>query len=333
MWRSNVRQSKLQYRAGTGEGIIKEQGQVRICGDVGMDIRFSICICTKCRPGVVETVRSVFAQKGVALSELEIIVADDDPCCSAREELRRIAEFAPVPVRYVESGAQNISACRNACLNAAKADWIIFVDDDQVLEPNWLQQMVITSKRYRADAVKCYVRGLYPPDTPDWVKAGGPYTYDYGPTGTEVHSGATCGILFRRNLPGSRELLFDVALGKTGGEDAEFFMRYKAIGGKIVSCRDAVAHEVVTSKRVTKTYLLRKCRRHGHIHGRIALSKKRPVGRSFSVLKSVIGAIVTSPYRVVRLFHPALSCRMFMKFWCYVGMIDWALGRTAFHYE
>ena len=142
---------------------------------------------------------------------MEIVVADDDPACSARPLIEAFAKSSPVAVRYVESAARNISACRNACLHAAQADWIAFIDDDQVVEPTWLREMIITAQACQADVIKCYVRGIYPPQTPHWIKAGGPYTYDYGPTGTEIPFAHTCGVLFRRDFPGGRDLFFDTA--------------------------------------------------------------------------------------------------------------------------
>ena len=235
--------------------------------------RFSVCICTYRRPSVVDTVNSLLAQRGVPLSQFEIIVADDDPGRGALEGIRYIAQSGRVSLQYVESAARNISACRNCCLESAKANWIAFIDDDQIAEPDWLQEMISTAAKFKADAVQCYVRGIYPPETPDWMKAGGAYTYDYGPTGTELQSAATSGILFRRDLAGSRELLFEKRSGLQV-EDADFFIRYIALGGKIVSCREAVANEVVPVGRVTPTYLRRKCRRHGHIYGRIVFAKK-----------------------------------------------------------
>jgi len=264
---------------------------------------------------------------------MEIIVADDDPNCSARVSTRRIAQSAPVQCRYVESAAQNTSACRNICLKTARANWIAFIDDDQIAEPDWLREMISTAAKFRADAVKCYVKGVYPPVTPYWMRVGGPYTYDYGPTGSEIAFAATCGILFRRDLPGARELLFDLALGTTGGEDAEFFMRYKALGGKIVSCRSAIANERVPAERVTSTYLRRRCRRHGHIQGRIIFAKKAPISQSLSTLKSIIGIVVTSPYAIVRVIHPAMGCWMFMKFWYHLGVVEWAFGRDALYHR
>jgi len=304
---------------------------MRYSGD--MAIRYSVCVCTFRRPNVVDTVVSLFAQREVSPSEMEIIVADDDPHCSARESVQRIAQSAPVLVRYVESASQNISACRNLCLSTAKADWIAFIDDDQVAEPTWLQEMISTAVQFKADAVKCYVRGIYPPETPAWIKAGRPYTYDYGPTGTEVRFVPTCGILFRRDLPAIRELLFDEALGGMGGEDLEFFMQYKNFGGRVVSSRNAVANEMVSVERATSRNLQRRRRRHGHIHGRVVFAKLTPFGRSLSIMKSAIGVTITSPYAVVRIVHAGMGCRMFMKFWYYVGVFEWALGRPAFYHE
>jgi succinoglycan biosynthesis protein ExoM len=298
-----------------------------------MAIRFSLCVCTYRRSSVVNSVRSLLAQRGVAPADIEIIVADDDPHCSARSAIETIAKSAPIAVRYVESAARNISACRNACLRAARADWIAFIDDDQVAEPTWLQEMIAAAEQCRADAVKCYVRGVYPPETPYWMRAGGTYTYDYGPTGTEVGFAATCGILFRRDRSGYRELFFDTALGVMGGEDAEFFMRYKALGGKIVSCRSAVADEVVTVERVKAAHLQRKCRRHGHINGRVIFAHRGPLRRLLSVAKSVVGVTVTSLYSAVRIIHAPFGCRMFMKFWYHFGVLEWAIGRSAFYHE
>jgi succinoglycan biosynthesis protein ExoM len=107
-----------------------------------MTIRFSVCIGTFRRPSVVDTAKSLLVQEGVAPSEMEIIVADDDPDYSARPAIEVIAKSASVAVRYVKSAARNISACRNACLRAARADWIAFIDDDQVAEPSWLREMI-----------------------------------------------------------------------------------------------------------------------------------------------------------------------------------------------
>jgi succinoglycan biosynthesis protein ExoM len=282
---------------------------------------------------VVDTLNSLLVQREVSPSEFEIIVADDDPGRSAWKPVQNIAQAARISLQYVESAAQNISVCRNRCLSTAKANWIAFIDDDQIAEPDWLRLMISTATKFRADAVQCYVRGIYPPETPNWIRVGGAYTYDYGLTGTELRSAATNGILFRRDIPSSKDLFFDEALGVTGGEDADFFLRYVALGGKIVSCREAVLDEVVPADRATPTYLQRKCRRHGHIYARIVFTKKTRPGRWLSITKSVAGMVVTGPYAAIRTVRAAMGCWMFKKFWYHFGVLEWAWGRDAFYHE
>jgi len=298
-----------------------------------MATRVSLCVCTYRRPGVGDTIRSLLAQQGISRSDIEIIVADDDPGLSAREMVQNIASAAALPVRYVVSAAQNISSCRNTCLNNSTADWIAFIDDDQVAEPQWLQQMLFAAEKFGADAVKSYVRGIYPRATPDWIRTGAPYTHDYGKTGTKVRLAATCGILFRRDLPGGRELFFDKGLGCTGGEDIEFFLRYRELGAKIISCQSAIAEEIVPIERVDPSYLQKRYRLQGHINGRIRVAKKTLLGRALSIAKSAIEVVITSLYPVLRPMPGALAFRGFIKFWYHFGVLEWALGREAGHRE
>ena len=120
---------------------------------------------------MVDTVNSVLVQRGVSPSDFEIIVADDDPDRNAWDAIRHIVQSTGAPLRYVESAAQNISACRNRCLETAKADWIAFIDDDQIAEPDWLREMISTAAKFKADAVQCYVRGMYPTEN-SWLDEG-----------------------------------------------------------------------------------------------------------------------------------------------------------------
>ena len=298
-----------------------------------MAIQISICVCTYRRLGVVDTVHSLFAQAGLSHSDLEIIVADDDPELSARGPILKLAEHAPIEVRYIVSGVRNISICRNNCLKAARGVWVAFIDDDQVAEPNWLQEMISTATEFGADAVKCYVRAIYPPETPDWIRAGKAHTYDYGQTGKEVLIAATCGILFRRDFLGARALMFDVSLGITGGEDMEYFTRYRELGRKIVSCRTAVANEIVAPERVNPMYLKRRFRGFGRVCGCVFLAKKTLLGRSMSILKSIVAVTVTCPYAGVRVFDKAMAYRLFIKFWHHFGVLEWAMGRSSLPHE
>ncbi len=162
-------------------------------------ILVSVCICTYQRPEVADTVRSIFAQLGV-VRNIEIIVCDDDKAGSARQWIAPLADHAPTTLKYVLCGSQNISICRNTCVAESRGDWIVFIDDDETAEPNWIRELLNAQAQYNADVVKGYVRGVYPPATSAWILKGDPFTRDPGPSGTRVYSFGTGNVMFRRNL-------------------------------------------------------------------------------------------------------------------------------------
>jgi succinoglycan biosynthesis protein ExoM len=57
--------------------------------------------------------------------------------------------------------ARNISVARNACLDAATAPLVAFIDDDEVASPEWLVALVGTWESSNADVVLGPVQALY----------------------------------------------------------------------------------------------------------------------------------------------------------------------------
>ena len=62
------------------------------------------------------------------------IVIDNDETPSACDRVEAIAQTLSIPVKYVHAPANNISIARNAGLDAATAQWIAFIDDDEEAE-------------------------------------------------------------------------------------------------------------------------------------------------------------------------------------------------------
>jgi succinoglycan biosynthesis protein ExoM len=296
-------------------------------------MRVSICICTHKRPKVADTVRSIFHQTGMQLSESEIIVCDDDPDGSARALVSALAVNAPLPVRYVLCGAQNVAICRNKCVEFAHADWIAFLDDDETADPSWLAEMLSCQERYAADVVKAHVRAIYPPQCPQWILAGDPFTRDYGPQGTVLKSAATNGVLFRRSIAADNGVRFDPRFGRTGGEDIDFFGRIHRAGGRLVSCPTAVVSEHVPPIRVSESYLRHRSRRNGHIRGATHVARLNFFLRILNLMKSVVIAAICPSYPLVAPVSRRVSFNMFSKFWLHFGVLEWALGRNSLTME
>src|SRR5690606_33419483 len=101
-----------------------------------------------------------------------IIVADNDEVPSARDLVLRLARELDLPVRYIHCPARNISIARNACLDASRARFVAFIDDDETALEDWLVRLVKAAESSRADAVLGPVRAGYGAEAPRWMRRG-----------------------------------------------------------------------------------------------------------------------------------------------------------------
>jgi glycosyltransferase involved in cell wall biosynthesis len=96
----------------------------------------TVVLCTYNRAHVVErTVRAVLAQKGC---ELDLVVVDDGSPDNTPEVLAAIDDPRLRIVRQTNSG---LSVARNSGLAVAEGDWVVFLDDDDLPEPEWLETL------------------------------------------------------------------------------------------------------------------------------------------------------------------------------------------------
>lgn len=286
----------------------------------------SVCACTFRRPHIAETVRSILAQQVGPEDRFEIVVIDDDPELSAQGLIAQLAATASAPVRYVVSGARNVSAARNAALDAAEGEWIAFIDDDEIAAPGWLAALLRVQAETGADIVKGYVEGVYPDGTPDWVRKADPYTRDYGADGETPAVLASGNVLFRHRLAAQHGVRFDAQFGRSGGEDTDFFHRFAAIGARAAASRSAVVREIVPAERVSPAYLRARNRRAGQTDGRKAVRGGYAVKEGAVALAA---AALTWLHPLMRPFNRGMSFRMFAKLWYSVGMLEGLAGRAT----
>jgi succinoglycan biosynthesis protein ExoM len=284
-------------------------------------IPVSVCICTYQRPHLRETIASILLQDCLDQLSIEILVCDDDPGGSAKSLVEITAGRTPITIRYLATGANNIAAARNKCLAEAKGNWIAFIDDDEVAEPDWLSKLVAAQNAYNADVVKGYVRGVYPPTTPAWVLAGDPYTRNYGATGRPLVTAASGNVFFKRDTAISSGVKFDLAFGVSGGEDTDFFGRLGAIGARMIASRDAIVNEIIPPDRITADYLRRWYARLGEVHGRkIAMGREKDA-TSGAAVKSTLLVSILWMYPLTRILNNQLHFWAFRKYWYSRGVL------------
>lgn len=233
----------------------------------------SVCICTFRRPEQLQALLTRLGQQQPVpgLPHCEIVVVDNDPAHSARPVLQTLA--TQLPLRYVHLPQANISAARNAAIRLAQGQWLAWIDDDELPEPNWLFELAQTQRTHAADVVFAPVLPVYPAQISPWLRTGGYYERPRFATGTVIGiSDARSGNVWIRaqalaDLPGP----FDTAFGTTGGEDSLLFRQLQARGLKFIWCDSAPVHEALPPDRAQPRWLLQRSYRVGQIWMRCEL--------------------------------------------------------------
>lgn len=196
-----------------------------------------------------------------------VLVVDNDASGSGREIAERFG------VRYVVEERPGIAAVRNRSMTeSTDADALVFIDDDEVPEPGWLDALVAAFIETGATAVAGRVLTRFPDDVEPWVAASGAFIR---PTRTDRQSmaeAATNNLLI--DLPRIRALglTFDERFGLTGGSDSMFTRELTRRGGTIRWAQDAVVVEQEDPARFTRAWVLMRTFRFGNTSARVGIA-------------------------------------------------------------
>ena len=238
----------------------------------------TICIASIGRPSLVSTLRSI-EQVNENYPNLTVLVADDSPNGEAERLIGSVNDWRiPISVRRV--GSKNISTARNACLDGAQGIYAAFIDDDEWAHSLWLNDMVGTAAKYRADAVFGSVEPHFPNDTPSWLSRSGIFRKKSGSNGAAVATGSTSNAVVSLAAIKAAGIRFNESLGRTGGEDTEFFYRLGKSGASLVACDRGVVYEEVPRPRLSIRHLWVRYTRGGYTYASIMTGHSSRVGRA-----------------------------------------------------
>lgn len=226
-----------------------------------------VCICSYLRPQIVETLAAVAGQTGIEPGRIRVVVADNSLSGESRDRVLQSRLQFGLNLLYVHAPANNISLARNACLDAARGRWIAFLDDDELPSANWLAALLEEAERGHWDAVLGPVNAIYPAGSRRWLSHGDFHSARPVWAGDRIETGYTGNVLFERALPLKWGLRFRIQLGKSGGEDEDFFYRFNDVGGRIGFAPEAIVYERVDPNRASLVWLLRRNFRAGQSHG------------------------------------------------------------------
>jgi succinoglycan biosynthesis protein ExoM len=234
----------------------------------------AVCVCTYLRPVGLARLLDAFATTQ-ALDDVSVgdervdtrfVVVDNDAAGGQRATVEAFAARVPARVDYVVEPNRGIAQARNAAVRAAlpDADYVVFIDDDEVPEPGWLAELVAMRGRTGAEIVTGPVVPEFTADAPQWVVDGGFFERPRHADGHDIHYATTSNVLISRSAFAVADPPFNERLGLAGGEDTFFFRQAHLAGKRIVWADKALVRELIPTSRCTASWLLRREYRRGN---------------------------------------------------------------------
>jgi glycosyltransferase involved in cell wall biosynthesis len=232
-------------------------------------MRATVAICTWNRARLLDqTLAGLRQLRPAAGLAWDVVVVNNNCTDDTDAVLERHAKA--LPLRRVFEPVPGISAARNRALAEATGDWIVWTDDDVLVDPGWLAEFAAATRRHPAAAV---VGGRVepwfevPPDPAlaeafEVVRIGFAGT-DHGPDERPLGPPAevyTVNMACRRSAIAG--LTFDPRRGsvhgfQNKGEDLAFLRDVRARGGEVVWAPAMRVRHYVDPGRVTVDYLRR----------------------------------------------------------------------------
>ena len=211
--------------------------------------------------------------------ELRVVVVDNDPAGSAGPICEDARRWLELPLVHRVEARRGIPQARNAAVAAAleRAEFLAFIDDDEVPSPQWLDALLRVQAETGADAVAGPCEPVFEDRVPRWIERGGFFEHPRFATGTQVRHAYTHNVLVRLGALVGLGALFDERLALSGGEDSELFARFVARGHAIAWADDAVVFEWVPHSRANARWILERAFRVGTSSAFLDRHRERPL--------------------------------------------------------
>ena len=200
-----------------------------------------------------------------AAPDLRVIVVDNDAEGSARALCEEVRGWLDLPLVHCVEKRRGIPQARNAAVAAAleRADFLAFIDDDEVPSPLWLAELLRVQAATGADAVAGPCEPVFEEPVPRWVERGGFFQRARHATGARIGCAFTHNVLVRARALAQLDSLFDESMALFGGSDVELFQRFAARGHAIVWADEALVFEWVPGSRANARWILERAFRVG----------------------------------------------------------------------
>jgi glucosyl-dolichyl phosphate glucuronosyltransferase len=253
-------------------------------------MRITVILCTynRCR-SLARALNSVAASAIPESVEWEVLVVDNNSSDQTREVVENFCMRFPGRFRYLFEPNQGKSFALNRGIHDSSGEVVAFIDDDVVVEPDWLHELTkpFSDSRWVGTGGRVYLPKEFSP--PSWMAVEGNQSlgsilaqFDLGTEACELTRPPIGNNMAFRKEVFERHGGFRTDLGPRPGseiryEDTELGFRVMKAGGKVLYVPSAVVRHDVERERLTKEYFLA----YHFDYGRALIrekGKRKPVG-------------------------------------------------------
>lgn len=245
----------------------------------------------------------------------ELLIIDNASTDATPELAARFAQ-QDSRIRVYREEILGLSAGRNAAHRLGKADYVLFLDDDAVVKPGWIDAYVAFIERHHHAKIGCVAGGCIPQyeaPPPDWHNPKSDWL-DLGPDAYAIPIGT--------RTPGGGNCAYNTAaVMAVGGfcndlkraEDTDMYLRLQKAGYELWWLPDAPIYHFISKQRLEFPRLAKAAFNEGRAYARVRLREttspiQRELYRLGRVLFSIpyalwyfLSALLTIPFRKGRL--------------------------------
>jgi GT2 family glycosyltransferase len=185
----------------------------------------------------------------------------------------------------------------------AALEAIAVIDDDELADPDWLENLICARNHYEADIVGAPQLPVFEAKAHERWNRHPVFTPAYAVSGRVPILYSSGNVLIGRNvLEAMPEPFLDPAFNFIGGGDSDFYSRARTKGYRFAWCAEAPVFEAVPERRTNTSWLKARSQREGAISALIE-NRRRPgaLGHARTLAKSLL-MLALSPLRATRLW-------------------------------
>jgi succinoglycan biosynthesis protein ExoM len=223
--------------------------------------KVTICIPSYKRPVLLRKLILSIADCNIntsLISDLNIIVVDNDAAKTAESTVGELIEKCKdiIMIHYFCFPVKGLSNVRNELLRRAyeiNPDFIVFVDDDEYVTPDWLNELTGTILRNNGDMSIGPVISEFDNNVPEYISCW--FQRRVYHDNENIKYAATNNLIIKTESLLKHNIWFDNRFNLTGGEDAFFRNQMLNQGSKIYWSEKAIVCESVPFNRANIKWL------------------------------------------------------------------------------